>query len=274
MPFGHQGIRQRLLVAHYIWPERRNRLLNFWEPEPGERDDKASHSALIAVKPVYGWPRNRRSRVADLRTVQFGDLLRRDKRRVLDPSVATMLTGARVLVTGAGGSIGQELCRQIRGHDPACLYMLDYDESNMHTLQLELYGQALLDSSGVIIADVRDEARIQQVLSFTRPDVVFHIAAHKHLPLLERRPCEAVKSNILGIRNVLREAAEHDAARLVLSCTHKAADPQSILGAGAGRDDRAGARRQHDALLLGVVRERHGQPRFFAGSHRPAGRAG
>ena len=139
---------------------------------------KPSHSALIAVKPVYGWPRNRRSRVADLRTVQFSDLLRRDKRRVLDPSVATMLTGARVLVTGAGGSIGQELCRQIRGHDPACLYKLDYDESNMHTLQLELYGQALLDSSGVIIADVRDEARIQQVLSFTRPDVVFHIAAH------------------------------------------------------------------------------------------------
>jgi FlaA1/EpsC-like NDP-sugar epimerase len=168
---------------------------------------------------------------ADMRAVRFSDLLGRAERRVLEPSVQAMLTGARVLVTGAGGSIGQELCRQIRSHDPASLHMVDHDETNLHTLQLELNGQALLDSSEVLIADVKDTARMEQVFRLTQPDVVFHAAAHKHLPLLERHPCEGVKSNVLGTRNVVRSAVAFGTARLVLISTDKAADPRSILGA-------------------------------------------
>jgi len=171
------------------------------------------------------------ARAADMRTVRFSDLLGRQERRVLQPPTRASLAGARVLVTGAGGSIGQELCRQIRSYDPASLYMLDHDESNLHGLQLELDGEALLDSPEVIIADIRDRARIRQIFRSVQPDVIFHAAAHKHLPLLERHPCEGVKSNVLGTQNLVQAALEVNAARFVLISTDKAADPRSILGA-------------------------------------------
>ena len=109
--------------------------------------------------------------------------------------------------------------------------MLDHDESNMHTLQLELSGRALLDSAEIVIADIRDETRIRQVFRSVRPDVVFHAAAHKHLPLLERNPGEGVKTNVLGTQNLVRAAAESGAGRFLLISTDKAAEPQSILGA-------------------------------------------
>jgi FlaA1/EpsC-like NDP-sugar epimerase len=171
------------------------------------------------------------ARAADMRTVNFSSLLGRPERRKLPHEVRSTLAGARVLVTGAGGSIGQELCRQIRSCDPAALHMLDHDESNLHNLQLELDGKALLDNPEVIIADIRDELRIEQVFRAARPDIVFHAAAHKHLPLLERHPCEGVKSNVLGTQNVVKASLNAGASRFVLISTDKAADPKSILGA-------------------------------------------
>jgi FlaA1/EpsC-like NDP-sugar epimerase len=191
----------------------------------------ADTGAYVSYLPSFLAAMERAARAVDMRTVSYTELLGRTERRVLEPAVQAVLSGARVLVTGAGGSIGQELCRQIRSHDPASLHMLDHDESNMHTLQLALYGKALLDSSEIIIADIRDETRIQQVFAAVRPDVVFHAAAHKHLPLLERHPCEGVKSNVLGTRNVVRAALASGTARLVLISTDKAAEPHSILGA-------------------------------------------
>ena len=187
--------------------------------------------AHVRYLPSFISALERVARAADMRTVSYSDLLGRAERRVLEPSVHEMLAGARVLVTGAGGSIGQELCRQIRSHDPASLHMLDHDESNMHTLQLELSGRALLDSAEIIIADIRDETRIRQVFRSVRPDVVFHAAAHKHLPLLEQHPGEGVKTNVLGTQNVVRAAAESGAKRFLLISTDKAAEPRSILGA-------------------------------------------
>jgi FlaA1/EpsC-like NDP-sugar epimerase len=171
------------------------------------------------------------ARAADMRRVCFSALLGRQERRVQQPPTRAALANARVLVTGAGGSIGQELCRQIRSYDPASLYMLDHDESNLHGLQLELDGEALLDDTDIIVADIRDEPRIQQIFRAVRPDVIFHAAAHKHLPLLERHPCEGVKSNVLGTQNLVRAAIEVNAARFVLISTDKAADPRSVLGA-------------------------------------------
>src|ERR1022692_1171302 len=119
-----------------------------------EATDTGAHvrflpSFLAAVERV--------ARAVDMRTVRFSSLLGRPERRNLQPAVRAALTGARVLVTGAGGSIGQELCRQIRSCDPAALHMLDHDESNLHNLQLELDGKALLDNADVIIADIRDD---------------------------------------------------------------------------------------------------------------------
>ena len=123
----------------------------------------ADTGAHVRYLPSFLSALERVARAADMRTVSFSDLLGRAERRILEPSVQAMLAGARVLVTGAGGSIGQELCRQIRSHDPTSLHMLDHDESNMHTLQLELNGRALLDSAEIVIADIRDETRIRQV---------------------------------------------------------------------------------------------------------------
>jgi FlaA1/EpsC-like NDP-sugar epimerase len=191
----------------------------------------ADTGAYVRYLPSFLSAMEREARAADMRTVSFSELLGRPERRVLEPSVQAALNGARVLVTGAGGSIGQELCRQIGSHAPAALHMLDHDESNMHTLQLELYGKALLDSPEIIIADIRDAARIQQVFRSVRPDIVFHAAAHKHLPLLERHPCEGVKSNVLGTDHVVRAALASGTARMVLISTDKAAEPRSILGA-------------------------------------------
>ena len=128
----------------------------------------ADTGAHVRYLPSFLSALERAARAADMRAVSFSDLLGRTERRILGSSVQAMLAGARVLVTGAGGSIGQELCRQIRSHDPASLQMLDHDESNMHTLQLELNGRALLDSAEIIIADIRDETRIRQVFRTVR----------------------------------------------------------------------------------------------------------
>ncbi len=190
----------------------------------------ADTGAHVRFLPSFLAAVERIARAADLRTVSFSTLLGRPERRRLQPAARQSLAGARVLVTGAGGSIGQELCRQIRACGPESLHMLDHDESNLHTLQLDLDGAALLDSPDVIIADIRDRIRIEQVLRAARPDVVFHAAAHKHLPLLERHPCEGVKSNVLGTHNVVRAAVAAGVSRFVQISTDKAADPRSILG--------------------------------------------
>jgi FlaA1/EpsC-like NDP-sugar epimerase len=193
--------------------------------------DAAYTGASVRFLPSFLAAMERVARAADLRSVNFSELLGRPERRSLAPRVRAALTGTRVLVTGAGGSIGQELCRQIRSCDPAALVMVDHDESNLHNLQLELDGKALLESPDAVIADIRDTARIQQVFQAARPEVVFHAAAHKHLPLLEKNPCEAVKSNVLGTQNVVRAALSAGADRFLLISTDKAADPRSVLGA-------------------------------------------
>ncbi len=193
--------------------------------------EAASSGAHVRFLPSFLAALQRDARAADMRVVQLNALLGRQERSELQPRVREVLRGARVLVTGAGGSIGQELCRQIRSCQPSSLYMLDHDESNLHTLQLALEGEALLNTTEVIVADIRDRERIGQVFRAVRPQVVFHAAAHKHLPLLERHPCEGVKSNVLGTEILMSSALETQVERFVLISTDKAADPKSILGA-------------------------------------------
>ena len=168
---------------------------------------------------------------ADMRSLDLRRLIGRGEVHVTSPEARTVIEGRSVLVTGAGGSIGSELCRQIHGLRPRRLIMLDHDESNLHRLELELWGEALLEDDDLVIADIRDRARIEQVFDDTKPDVVFHAAAHKHLPLLEKHPCEGVKSNVLGTENLVRASIEHGVDRFILISTDKAADPTSILGA-------------------------------------------
>ncbi len=167
----------------------------------------------------------------DMRTLQIGSLIGRSEMRVVSKHVAEAITGKRVLVTGAGGSIGSELCRQVYGFGPSELVLLDHDESNLHRLQLDIFGEALLDTDSLVVADIRDAERIQQIFRERRPQVVFHAAALKHLPVLERHPCEGVKSNVRGTENLVEAAIVHEVERFVLVSTDKAANPASVLGA-------------------------------------------
>ena len=170
------------------------------------------------------------ARIEGVRDPRITDLL---GRRELDTDVEAMthhFAGKRILVTGAGGSIGSELCRQLQRFAPAQLVMLDRDESALHALQLELYGRALLDSDETVLADIRDPCRVMQVFQQARPQIVFHAAALKHLPLLERYPAEALKSNVWGTNTVLAAAAACGVESFVNISTDKAANPVSVLG--------------------------------------------
>lgn len=167
----------------------------------------------------------------DLRSLDVANLIGRSEMHVASPEVAEIITGRTVLVTGAGGSIGSELCRQVNGFAPSRLVMLDHDESNLHRLQLELRGEAFLEAHDAVVADIRDAERMRQVMRYYQPDVVFHAAALKHLPMLEQHPCEGVKSNVQGTENVLVAAVEAGVERFVAISTDKAADPTSVLGA-------------------------------------------
>ena len=168
--------------------------------------------------------------VSDIRDIEVTDLL---GRRQIDTDVASIagyLTGRRVLVTGAGGSIGAELCRQIHGFGPAELIMLDRDESALHGVQLSIHGRALLDSTNVVLADIRDARLMRTLFEQRRPEVVFHAAALKHLPMLEQYPSEAVKTNVWGTQSVLEAAKATGVERFVNISTDKAANPCSVLG--------------------------------------------
>ena len=168
--------------------------------------------------------------VRDVRDVNLSDILGRAAVETDLASIAGYLTGKRVLVTGAGGSIGSELCRQIHRFGPAELMMLDRDESGLHGVQLSIHGQAMLDSKDVILCDIRDSEALQEIFEDRRPEVVFHAAALKHLPMLEQYPHEALKTNVLGTANVLVASKRVGVQRFVNISTDKAADPTSVLG--------------------------------------------
>ena len=168
--------------------------------------------------------------VGDVRPLTEADLLGRHEIDTDLASIAEYLTGKRVLVTGAGGSIGSELCRQIYRFAPGTLIMLDRDESALHAVQLSIQGRALLDGDDLVVADIRDADRMMEVFETHRPQVVFHAAALKHLTLLEKHPAEGVKTNVLGTLHVLRAAGAIGVERFVNISTDKAADPTSMLG--------------------------------------------
>lgn len=194
---------------------------------------ETAHAAGLHVRylPSFLAAVERDARLSDLRRVRMDHLLGRTELRVVGDRARMLVKDRRVLVTGAGGSIGSELCRQLRRFGPSALYLLDHDESNLHRLQLETTGSGLLDSDEILIADIRDHKRIDQIFDTIRPELVFHAAAHKHLPLLERHPCEGVKSNVRGTQNLVDAAQRHGTDRFVLISTDKAADPTSVLGA-------------------------------------------
>ena len=170
------------------------------------------------------------ARIDGVRDPRLSDLLGRRPVETDVAAVASRFIGKRILVTGAGGSIGSELCRQLHQFQPSELILLDHDESALHAIQLRLHGRALLDSDEAALADIRDERRIRQVFEQFRPQIVFHAAALKHLPLLERYPAEALQTNVWGTLTVLEAAAACGVEAFVNISTDKAANPASVLG--------------------------------------------
>src|SRR5215216_4136966 len=180
-----------------------------------------------------------------LREVDINDLLRRESVRVNDEAVGAALAGKRVLVTGAGGSIGRELCRQISRRNPAELALLGHGENSIFEIFLELradYPDLLLSP---IIADVRDAERLAHVMAKHQPQVLFHTAAHKHVPLMEVNVVEAITNNVIGTRNMVHAALDHNLERFVLISTDKAVRPSSIYGA---------TKRLAEMIVLNAVR--------------------
>lgn len=169
--------------------------------------------------------------VNQIRDVQIEDLLGRDEVRVDLEAIAAYVTDEVVLVTGAGGSIGSELCRQVGRYCPRELLLLGHGENSIYDVDLELRGKYPDLKIRPIIADIQDEGRIVQIFGQYRPGVVFHAAAHKHVPMMEQNPSEAIKNNVFGTWNVARAADRFGAKRFVMISSDKAVNPTSVMGA-------------------------------------------
>lgn len=168
--------------------------------------------------------------LSQLHQINVVDLLGRNQIKTDLSSIAGYLQGKVVLVTGAGGSIGSEIARQVYKFGPQELVMLDRDESGLHGTQLSIFNQGLLNTRNMALCDIRDADALEKIFAEHRPDVVFHAAALKHLPMLEMYPHEGWKTNTLGTLNVLQMAEKYDAEKVINISTDKAADATSVLG--------------------------------------------
>lgn len=170
-------------------------------------------------------------KVSMLREVQIQDLLGREVIKTNLPSIMDYVKDQVVVVTGGGGSIGSELCRQIAGYEPSKLIVIDNYENNAYELQNELKRRHPELEVKVLIASVQNHLRIHNIFETYHPDLVFHAAAHKHVPLMEDSPCDAIKNNVFGTLNVAKEAGNCGVKRMVLISTDKAVRPTNIMGA-------------------------------------------
>ncbi len=168
---------------------------------------------------------------SSLRDVEIEDLLGRDPIELDNNNIKSLIHGKTVLVTGGGGSIGEELCRQIMLHDPKQLLMLDIYENSLYNIELELKGKYPNNDIKAIIANIRDEQRMFDLFEEFSPEVVFHAAAHKHVPLMENNPSEAVKNNVFGTYNLVNACDKYKTKRFILISTDKAVNPTNVMGA-------------------------------------------
>ena len=187
------------------------------------------HNVCLRIAPMAEMPEN----VADvqIRSVQIEDLLGRDVINIDFDKIRTNFADKTVLVTGAAGSIGSEICRQLCQCDLKQLIVLDFSETATYQIDLELRQQHPNVKTVSVIADVRNQSRMEYVMKSYRPDVVFHAAAYKHVPLMEEYPCEAVIDNVMGTRVVADLAVKYDVLKFIMISTDKAVHPSSVMGA-------------------------------------------
>ena len=166
-----------------------------------------------------------------MKAVAVEDLLGREPIRINMEEIFQYLKGKTILVTGGGGSIGSELCRQIAAHKPKQLIIFDIYENNAYSIEQELKRKYKNLNLVVLIGSVRDSRRLDQVFGKYRPDIVYHAAAHKHVPLMETSPNEAIKNNVIGTYKTAYAAMKYCTQRFVLISTDKAVNPTNIMGA-------------------------------------------
>jgi FlaA1/EpsC-like NDP-sugar epimerase len=196
---------------------------------PGELIGQCAAQADIAgvpvklLRPSADWMQGRSMR--DARAVGIDDLLGRDPVDIDLAAIDELCRGKRILITGAGGSIGAEISRQVSRFDPEVLVLLDHDETHLHDLMCTLSG-----NSTPVLSDIRNRRETERIFMGFRPDLVFHAAAHKHVPLLESHPAEAVRTNVVGTRNIVEAARAAQVRHLVFISTDKAVRPANVLG--------------------------------------------
>lgn len=170
--------------------------------------------------------------VSDMRDINIEDLLGRDEVKLDMVAIAEKVTGKVVLVTGAGGSIGSEICRQVMNFQPAKIILLGHGENSIYQIHMELQKKFVAGIDIIpVIADIQDRERIFEIVDTHRPNVIYHAAAHKHVPLMEYNPREAVKNNIFGTKNVAEAAHTYGVDRFVMISTDKAVNPPNVMGA-------------------------------------------
>ena len=174
---------------------------------------------------------NKQGAMNSLRDVQIEDLLGREPVHLDNKNINSLIKNKTVLVTGGGGSIGSELCRQIVKYDPKRLVILDIYENNLYDIEMELRAEYPKLNLEAIVASVRDKERLNNVFETYKPEIVFHAAAHKHVPLMEKSPLEAIHNNVFGTYNVVNCADEYGVEKFVLISTDKAVNPTNIMGA-------------------------------------------
>ena len=176
---------------------------------------------LIKNKPI----------MENFRNVEIEDLLGRDPIKLDNKNIGSLIENKVVLVTGGGGSIGSELCRQIIKYNPERLVMVDIYENNLYDIEQELKFNHPTIKIDAIVASVRDKKRLNEIFEEYKPYLVFHAAAHKHVPLMETSPLEAIKNNVFGTYNVVNSADEYNVKRFILISTDKAVNPTNVMGA-------------------------------------------
>ena len=194
-------------------------------------------------------------KVSQLRDVEIQDLLGREAVKLETEQISTLLQGRVVMVTGAGGSIGSELCRQITSFNPQRLLLLDQSEVQIFQIEQELVERGYAGVILPIVADVLDEPRVRQILSRFRPAIIFHAAAHKHVPMMESQPSEALKNNSFATAQLARLALEFAVERFVLISTDKAINPTNVMGA---------TKRLAEIYLQAISAARPGNTKFMA----------
>ncbi|MDF3078933.1 MAG: polysaccharide biosynthesis protein, partial [Sphingobacteriaceae bacterium] len=210
-----------LLIAANITPERKNRIVDFCL----ENDIK-----VLTLPPVPSWV-NGHINTRQIQNIKIEDLLERDPIEINNDIISSQIKGKRVLVTGAAGSIGSEIVRQLTKFSPQMIILNDQSETPLHDLQLELQDKNLENVFHAFIGDVRDYSRMQLLFDTFKPHYVYHAAAYKHVPLMEHNPAEAIRTNVLGTKTIADLSVKHGVRKFVMISTDKAVNPTNVMGA-------------------------------------------